>query len=137
MHKEKDDLVSKIFLFTRLLRESVHSEGFDHGSNLQCRILSFIKEHEHPPMKDIAAYLHITQASATSLINRLVKKGFLVRREDAHDRRVVRVIISPRGRQFLKEKYGIFSAGTRKIIDQLSKHEQTQLSSIIGKVIKR
>jgi DNA-binding MarR family transcriptional regulator len=137
MNKEKDDLVSKIFLFTRLLRVSVHSEGFDHGSILQCRILSFIKEHENPPMKDIASYLHITQASATSLINRLVKKGLIIRREDADDRRVVRVLISVKGRQFLKDKYGIFSAGTRKIIEHLSRREQNDFSTILGQIIKR
>jgi DNA-binding MarR family transcriptional regulator len=132
---EKDDLVSKIFLFTRLLRESIHTEGFDRGSILQCRILSFIK-HERPPMKRIAEYLRITQASATSLVNRLVKKGFLVRLEDPDDRRIVRVAISPKGIRFLKEKYGIFSHGTTKIIGKLSKDEKRSLSDILEKIIK-
>lgn len=131
-----DELVEKIYQFGRLLRESIGKHGFDNSTIMQCRVLSYVEDHGTPTMKMLAGYFGITQASATSLVDRLVKKGLLERVLDGADRRVVHVRVSKKGAQFRKEKYGMFSRGTRELIESLSASEQEKFSMIIEKITK-
>ena len=53
----------------------------------------------------LAAALHRTASAASRLVDRMVRRGALLRREDADDRRARRVCLSPAGRAVL-EAYG-------------------------------
>ena len=52
----------------------------------------YLKESGKNRMSDIAKYLSITPGSLTTSVNTLVKKGYLRRETDKHDRRVVLIV---------------------------------------------
>ena len=62
----------------------------------QARTLIFLGEGTKR-MSDIAAYLERGTSAATTMIDRLVKKGLVERVEDASDRRVVACRLTPLG----------------------------------------
>lgn len=51
-----------------------------------------LKENDSNRMSEIAKYLSITPGSLTTSVNALVKKGYLMRRSKAGDRRVVIIV---------------------------------------------
>ena len=87
-------------------------------------------------MKDVANFLCITPASATSLINRLVKAGMLERHFDKNDRRVIRLFITPKGKEALKKEFRKSSLRLRKILTKLNQKEQENLIRIFQKLQK-
>jgi DNA-binding MarR family transcriptional regulator len=65
-----------------------------------------IRDHAGLSMKDLAAYLSITQPSATSLVNALAKAGLAERRVDPRDKRAARVYLTRKGQAELKKAVG-------------------------------
>ena len=85
-------------------------------------------------MSDIGRRLDITLSTATGIIDRLIEKK-LVKRERKHgDRRVVRVLLTEKGRKaneaYQDQKKEIFGM----ILDVLNPREQEELIMILEKV---
>lgn len=76
--------------------------GKQHVSMLHGQILRFVAEQKSVTMKDLARHLSITPPSATSLVECLVKKGWLARVTDKKDRRVVRICVTQSGRKMMR-----------------------------------
>ena len=55
------------------------------------------------PTSAIGKQLFIAKQNMTTLVDRLVNQGLAERENDAADRRVIRVMITEKGREFLKE----------------------------------
>lgn len=53
------------------------------------------------PLKDIAKSLSFTSSAATQHVNNLVKKGLVVRKDSATDRRVLALTLSAKGKKQL------------------------------------
>lgn len=108
MNKMKDPkkieyLISLFFNTGRLIKErSCNNEEIDPISMLKIEAIRLIKA-EKPTMKRIAEYLHIKAPSATSLINGLVRVGYVKRVSDPKDRRLVQMIVTDKGTKFFKD----------------------------------
>ncbi len=70
----------------------------------QVRLLRLLGRHESMTMKEIAQMADISTPTATGLVDRMVENGLVVREGDPHDRRVVRVKLTPKARN-LREKF--------------------------------
>ncbi len=134
-NKKIEHLISLFFNTSRLIKEqscsnknlkptSIHHRHF---SMLRIEVVQFI-ETEKPTMKRIAEYLHIKAPSATSLVNGLVKAGYVKRTTDGKDRRMVQMIITNKGKDFLKD--GLRQM-TEKLKDVLLRLEQKQIDNFI------
>jgi DNA-binding MarR family transcriptional regulator len=70
----------------------------------QHQLLLTIRGHRHPDgptIGEVATYLLLRHHSAVGLVDRAVKAGLVLRQEDATDRRVVRLRLTPLGRDLL------------------------------------
>lgn len=67
----------------------------------QYQAILVLKKEEEVSMSEMAEHLCITTAAATSLVDHLVKQKLVERRRSVKDRRVVRVSLTPRGREVL------------------------------------
>lgn len=66
--------------------------------------VSFIDDNEDGLMvSEISERLSIARPTVTQLVNSLQTKGFLVKKTDEHDGRVVRVHLSDKGKAMVKE----------------------------------
>lgn len=134
-NKRIEYLISLFFNTGRLIKEqscsnknlkptSIH---YQHFSMLRIEVVQLI-EAEKPTMKRIAEYLHIKAPSATSLVNGLVKAGYVKRTTDKKDRRIVQTTITDRGKIFLKD--GLRQM-TEKLKEVLLRLEQKQIDNFI------
>ncbi len=78
------------------LLSSVEALGVDFSFS-QAMVLQALLIHREMRMNDLARFLGLTKANATGLVDRLVKRGLVVREPGVDDRRVVRVHLTRSG----------------------------------------
>lgn len=101
----------------------------------QCELLRLVSEKDSPTMRDIARYFKIAAPSATSLVDELVRAGQLQRVRDAHDRRQVRVALTRKGREALKEVTARRKKVLAGIIAPLSIKDRGDFDRILSKIL--
>ncbi|MDE2079572.1 MAG: MarR family transcriptional regulator [Patescibacteria group bacterium] len=130
-----DELISALFSASRAIREHVHRGGkAPVASHLQLEVLRYVGEHEAPTMKEVAGYLCVTPPSATFLIGGLVDGGELARVADSRDRRVVRLVLTPRGRRAFRESSEKILRRMKEVLGALSAREAQELSRMLKKI---
>ncbi|MBE0478472.1 MarR family transcriptional regulator [Candidatus Aerophobetes bacterium] len=89
---------------------------------------------EEPTMGELARVSEIQLSTLTRVIDRLVEREFVTRKNDPHDRRVVRVSLTAKGSQIM-EKYE--EARRKRVgltLKQLSFGERKELVKILEKI---
>lgn len=74
-------------------------------------------------MRGIARRLGVEMPSATTMINRLVAKGLVERRQDPGDRRAVVCTVTPAGRNTVEKFWALRAARIESLAAVLSKKE--------------
>ena len=100
------------------------------------RLLLFIDDHpEGVWQKDLAEEAHINPSSASELIGKLEKDGFLIRAIDEADKRAVLLTLTEKGKLRAQE----IRAGRKAFADQtfsnLTEEEKQTLSNILDKLM--
>lgn len=136
MKQEKiDRIISLMFTTGRIIHgQASQSQRTDVLSILKLHTLRYVVEEQQPLMKDVAQFLRITPASATSLINGLVAARLLRRHSSEEDRRNVRLAITAKGRYFLAKGLAEKTDRLRSLLDKLTAREQDQLIVILEKL---
>lgn len=65
----------------------------------QSFVLLYLMEQDGKGVKDIAAAVQLDSPSVTGLVDRLIKEGLVIRKEDPEDRRSVQIFITQQGRE--------------------------------------
>jgi DNA-binding MarR family transcriptional regulator len=119
-------------LFRRLLVSLPNEvEGLARVTPEQFAMLSQILDHGALTMSELASGRGIALNTATSLVDRLVTAGLAERRGDASDRRVVRVVTTPRGARLVQELRAVRHRLTRQMLDELADDEVDGILSAI------
>jgi DNA-binding MarR family transcriptional regulator len=135
MSNATNDLMSLIFNAGQILREKARDKSnFKDCSFLHMHVLHYIKEQKETSMKAMADYLHITPPSATSLVNSLVKKGFVERTTDENDRRTINIKITKIGTGLLKNNFDRIISIVEQGVNKLNEKEKKELINILKKI---
>ncbi|MCX6719981.1 MAG: MarR family transcriptional regulator [Candidatus Staskawiczbacteria bacterium] len=133
--ENNEKLLSAIFNIGRLIKEKIHSSScladFTHE---EIEVLKFVKKNKNTTMRAVADYLYIKPPSATSVIENLVKKGILKRVLNKGDRRVVYVLLTPKGLKLLQKKYKSIHKAIGKIFEKLNEKDKKNLIKIFEKI---
>lgn len=129
-----EKLSSAIFNVGRLIREKIHADVPADFTQGEIEVLKLLEVKKGITMRMIANYLHIKPSSATPLIGNLVRKGFLKRVNDKADRRIVYIIMTPKGLKTLQKKYKTIHKTINKIFGKLSKKDKENLIKIFSKI---
>jgi DNA-binding MarR family transcriptional regulator len=102
MKDNREKLVNEIIEDMGSVRRSVfarpkHPEGFRPIPPAQGELLHIVAAHKALTVKEIAGIMRITGSAVTQLADPLVKAGFVTRKHDEQDRRVVRISLSAKG----------------------------------------
>ncbi len=124
-------IATLLFSMSRVMR----GKGDDPYSQLRLEALSFIETQKDPTMKDIASYFSIAPPTATSLVNGLVAEKYLMRITDKSDRRIVRIIITVKGRLVLREGHKRKLEKIERKFAPLNGKEREELARILEKII--
>ncbi len=95
-----------------------------------------VMEGEGGPMLtgEVAARMHITSGTVTSLIDNLERNEYVVRSADADDRRRVLVDITPAAQAVLDESLPAIQQVSRRIFDALGPQREQALLDILDDV---
>jgi DNA-binding MarR family transcriptional regulator len=80
---------------------------------------------------DLAVSEGVTQPSMSALVSELERLGLADRQADARDGRVVRVAITPAGREYLSERRRAGASVFEVLVDKLSPREAASLRSAL------
>lgn len=83
---------------------------------------------------ELADRLGITRGAMTGLIDGLEGAGFVVRKSDPDDRRMVRLVITKAGQEKIAEYYPPHARTVAKFINTLTKAEQKELMALLNKL---
>ena len=83
---------------------------------------------------EVAARMHITSGTVTSLLDNLERKQFVVRSSDRDDRRRVLVDITPAAQALLDEALPAIQQVARQLVDRIGPERQQLLLDILSEI---
>lgn len=98
---------------------------------VEFRCLRYLLKAIFPQVKELANNMDLTPSRITSLLNSLEKKGYVVREIAKEDRRIIKVTLTPIGRDFaqnVQNKYVKFHEDILSSIDDENKLENMLFS---------
>jgi len=107
------------------------SSGLSHA---QLGLLYMLFYHRELSPKDIADYMGISKSAVSQLVEPLTDKDLLQRRNDQHDRRVVKLSLSPKGKKILHQINKYKYAGIRSALDSLNTQELQEFNRLAQKM---
>ncbi len=107
-------------------------------------VLGSLKRYGILSMSDIGKCLSMPKPHITVIIDRLIEEGYVERQSDAHDRRIVNILITKKGltdfeeikgvvSETLKSKLSLLSEDELEILVTSSQHVKDILISILSK----
>jgi DNA-binding MarR family transcriptional regulator len=110
------------------------------GSGLspaQMHTIEVIGHQQNMRMKELAERLGVTTGTLTVAVDKLEKKGLVVRKPHKHDRRSWLVALTEKGQVAFTQHDRFHNDFTEEISAGLTNDEVTQLSQLIAKLLAR
>lgn len=85
-------------------------------------------------MSQIADYINIPMSTATGMVERLVKKGYIERNRSDSDRRIVTISLTKAGRALAEDMKTRIMSILKLLMENLTDEEEALLLSIFTKV---
>jgi DNA-binding MarR family transcriptional regulator len=133
------ELLEALNRFDRAYHMGFHRFMGQGSKPSQIFLLFIIQKHEGPGeegmrVSDIAWHLRVTASSVTQMVTELEEKGLVVRRMDESDRRVVKVSLSPRGRELVEETRRPFAESMEELVRRLGQEKARTFIGLLGEV---
>ena len=120
---------------SKLLRAAADTAVQRHGLRLgQDHLLAALWAADGRTPGEIAAAVNVTTPAVTKLATRMAESGWLERRPDPHDNRLVRLWLTPAGRALQKPIEAERQALEDRITATLTKTERAQLMKALTKI---
>lgn len=128
MNAERDTLVKKIFTFMPLVHRKFF-KGMHLKKNIhKMQLLRLIAEADGMPMKYYGEALYISKPNLTKMINRLIEAGFVERKHNEKDRRMITIFMTHKGRSYMENEKQAMKAKMLEKLQVLSDEEVTALT---------
>jgi len=85
-------------------------------------------------MKDIAGFLGVSTAAATGIVDRIVKYGYIQRVFDPADRRIIRIKLTAKGADVVKEINTNKKKRVMEVFGKLAEAERQQYLTILTRI---
>jgi DNA-binding MarR family transcriptional regulator len=122
----------------RILRASeIYGRKLANAAKLtavQFRVLQIVAERGHSTATEIARRMRVSQATVTSLVDKLVKRGMVTREKSLSDRRQINILISERGRETIRLAPDALQQRYVRKFEALEDWEQAQLVASLERV---
>lgn len=123
------------FLMVRAARAMKKALDFELNkfglTSSQQTILSLLKKKDGLSLSEIGKSVFLDKAAITGLADRLEKDGFVERRRDSPDRRVIQLFLSEKGRRLIRKTDSIVTAVDHRIINFLPESELSKLRNML------
>ncbi|HDS29884.1 MAG TPA: MarR family transcriptional regulator, partial [Firmicutes bacterium] len=104
-----DEFIRNLHLFTHLTRHSIENRLVKNATDkqlsfCQMNLLRVLDESPGLTVGDVSRFMEVSYPAATKTIDKLVKFGFIRRKEDTKDRRVSHLFLTASGKRVI-DKY--------------------------------
>ncbi len=134
---EKENITRILDAFDSISKVFAAMESFPGDASIskpELLALEAISREEGLMMSDLGKRLDISLSTATGIIDRLIEKKLVKRERNGGDRRVVRVMLTDKGRKtnqtYQKQKKELFG----RMLGALDPQEQGELINILEKI---
>jgi DNA-binding MarR family transcriptional regulator len=90
---------------------------------------------DEPTVKELAEHMGLSLPGASRAADALLRRGWLERHEDADDRRMKRLAITPDGSAILRRVEEARLAGLQDVVDRLPQDDLDRLADAIAPVL--
>ena len=146
--KSEDTLMKKrsaaytehvLALFNEILHESItHRPLQQIGDGITPALahgLQFLFQHGVCSVRDVGQGLTMTYSAASQLVERLVRKGWVTRRDNEHDRRLSEIRLTDQGRELVEKIRYRRVADMSRILDKMDPDSRAALVENLEKFI--
>jgi len=137
----KDDrLIFLVFTAQQKLRNYLKNKLKQGGTTItiaQGGILALLKQNSGLTMTELSHILSIDNSTITGLIDRLEKARLVQRNSSPHDRRVSRIVITPKGIEEVTRSVGIFKRVNEEVKSGFSHDEIEIFKKILGSFFEK
>ena len=135
--REQNMAETLVSIFEKVLvaeEKSLQKGYFSNLSLAEMHTLDAIGPYESRTMTETAQILGITVGTLTVSVDRLVKKGFVERRRDEEDRRVVRISLTRDGKLAARMHGKFHKVLAKHILEPYTEDEQELLLGLVKEV---
>ncbi len=100
----------------------------------QLLVLETVDKLQNPTPSSIAKEILLSQATVTTLVDRLEGNGLIKRSKDGPDKRTVNIALTPEGQTLLQDAPELLQSGFLKQFRRLEQWEQHMLTSAMQRV---
>jgi DNA-binding MarR family transcriptional regulator len=122
--------------YSNLEHKNDHNHKLKHLTSADVRALINIGHLHRERMTNLAKHLNLTVGTLTNTIDRLVKKGYVLRYRSEEDRRIVEVCLSPKGEDIFNEIRAQRKLRAEKFFSQLNDEEKLALNDLFSKLVR-
>ncbi|NMA01065.1 MAG: MarR family transcriptional regulator [Clostridia bacterium] len=99
----------------------------------QFGILLNLAEENLLPMSELSKQAACVNSNITSIITRMEAKGLVQRNQDQRDRRIVKVELTPKGKELLEDTLPVHYKFIKDLLDFYTEEELEQLYKLLSK----
>ena len=122
----------RIGAVTRRIWRYVNSEYGKYGITVgQTFILFDLLDHDGSSVKDIAERVQVESPAVTGFVDRLIREGLVERSTDQTDRRVMKIHLTPKGRELAVTLLPVAQTLNKKIEELVGEKEIKKLLQIL------
>lgn len=139
MPEEFDEQVVKVERLLRHVAVIIKKRGRDILKNFditnpQFNALLTLRDNPDITMGELCEKLLLACSTATDLIDRMENNGYLERKRDSQDRRVIRLSITEKGKQVISEVIAARRRYVSSMLAKLSEEEKADLANSLEKL---
>ncbi len=122
--------------FTRRFKVAEAAAAADNALNaLDAQSLVFINDSPRCGTSDIARHLKVATTTASSAVDRLVKRGLVRRQRPEDDRRSISLTATKKGQSAVNDHVAGYREACRKMLRSLNDREQSELIRLTEKIV--
>ena len=132
-----DELTREISIMVPKLMKGARSSFLAKSNISTAQMIMLVSIHDHGQckLKTLAKERGISPPTATGLIDRLLKAGYVKRGSDPEDRRVVIVSLTKKGENAVQDFLSTVRKRWKNILIHLTSKEQHQYLNIVKKIV--
>jgi len=127
-------MMEAIHPIMQFIRTEMRKERDPSLSVPQFRVLAFLSLHPGVSLSDVADHLGVTRATASSLVDRLVKRGLVDRLEHPQERRHIMLNLTKPGKEQLQQMREMTRQKIAELLTDFSSEELAGMSFVFGKL---
>lgn len=89
------------------------------------------------PLSELGKALDVTKGNITGLIDRMERDGLAKRKDDPRDRRVIRAIITPKGRKVLRDIQPVKNQWGHRLFQGFPAKDKRELQALLNRLMDR